>query len=76
MLQAFLRDETGTTSIEYGFIAGLVSIAILATLISLGDSVNQAYAQVNGDLEIVAGIPAADTPSDALAIEPVALATQ
>lgn len=28
----FLRDEEGATAIEYGLIAGLVSIAIVATL--------------------------------------------
>ena len=71
MLQAFLRGDSGATSIEYGFIAGLVSIAILASVMSLGDSVNQAYAQVNGDLEVVAGIPAAETPSQDVVLEPV-----
>ena len=71
MLQAFLRDDSGATSIEYGFIAGLVSIAILASVMSLGDSVNQAYAQVNGDLETVAGIPAAETPGNDVVLEPV-----
>ncbi len=80
MLQAFLRDKSGTTSIEYGFIAGLVSIAILASVMSLGDAVSQAYAQVNGELEVVAGIPAAETPDNAVVLvlmpEPVALAIQ
>ena len=76
MLQAFLRDDSGTTSIEYGFIAGLVSIAILASVMSLGDAVNQAYAHVNGDLETVAGIPAAETPSKDVVLAPVALAIQ
>ena len=76
MLRAFLRDDSGVTSIEYGFIAGLVSIAILASLLSLGDSVSQAYAQVNGELEVVAGISAAETPDNAVVLEPVVLAIQ
>lgn len=80
MLQAFLRDKSGTTSIEYGFIAGLVSIAILASVISLGDSVNQAFAQVNDDMEVAAGISAAETPDNAVVfeavLEPVAIAIQ
>ncbi len=71
MLQAFLRDESGATSIEYGLIAGLVSIAILASVMSLGDSVNQAYAQVNDELEVAAGIPAAETPDNNVVFEPV-----
>ncbi len=71
MLQAFLRDKSGTTSIEYGFIAGLVSIAILASVMSLGDSLNQAFAQVNDGMEVAAGIPAAETPDNAVVFEPV-----
>ena len=71
MLQAFLRDDSGATSIEYGFIAGLVSIAILASVMSLGDSVGQAYAQVNDELEVVAGIPTAETPDNNVVSEPV-----
>ena len=71
MLQAFLRDDSGATSIEYGLVAGLVSIAILASVISLGDSVNQAFAQVNDDMEVAAGIPAAETPDNNVVLEPV-----
>ena len=55
MLQAFLKDDSGATAIEYGFIAGLVSIAILASIMSLGDAVNVAYAQVNDGIAIVNG---------------------
>ncbi len=69
MLQSFLNDESGASAMEYGFIAGLVSIAILAAVLSLGDSVNQAFAQVNDDLVIAAGMPAAETPGVALAAE-------
>jgi hypothetical protein len=38
---------------------------------SLGDSVNQAFAQVNDGLEVAAGIPAAETPDNAVVLEPV-----
>ncbi|MCH6588120.1 MAG: Flp family type IVb pilin [Proteobacteria bacterium] len=71
MLQAFLKDDSGATTIEYGFIAGLVSIAILAAVMSLGDSVTQAYDQVNDGMAVAAGTPAAETPGDGLALEPV-----
>ena len=71
MLQAFLKNDSGATAIEYGFIAGLVSIAILAAVMSLGDSVDRAYAQVNDAMAVAAGTPAAETPGDALALEPV-----
>jgi pilus assembly protein Flp/PilA len=80
VLQAFLKDESGASTIEYGFVAVLISIAILAAVMNLGDSVERTFALVNDDLAVAAGIPAAETPGDALALEPnlsrVAIATQ
>ncbi len=70
-MQAFLKDDSGASAMEYGFIAGLVSIAILAAVMSLGDSVDRAYAQVNDGMAAAAGMPAAETPGDAVAPEPV-----
>jgi pilus assembly protein Flp/PilA len=37
-LRAFGRDESGATSIEYGLIAALMAVAIIASLKSLGNS--------------------------------------
>ena len=71
MLQAFLKDDSGASAMEYAFIAGLISIAILASVVSLGDSVDRAYAQVNDDMAVAAGMPSAETPGDALALEPI-----
>ncbi len=71
MLQTFLKDDSGATTIEYGFIAGLVSIAILAAVMSLGDSVTQAYDQINDGMATAAGTPAAETPGDGVVLEPV-----
>jgi len=34
------QDEEGATAIEYGLIAGLISVAGLVAFISLGDSLN------------------------------------
>lgn len=70
MLQAFLKDDSGASVIEYGLIAGLVSIAILAAVMNLGDSVNRAYVQVNDQVVAATGLPAAVAPGDALALEP------
>ena len=71
MLQAFLKDDSGASAIEYAFIAGLISIAILASVMSLGDSVDRAYAQVNDDMAVAAGLPGAETPGDVLVLEPI-----
>ena len=71
MLQAFLKDDSGASAMEYAFIAGLISIAILASVMSLGDSVDRAYAQVNDDMAVAAGMPSAETPGNALVLEPI-----
>ncbi len=71
MLQAFLKDDSGATTIEYGLIAGLVSIAILAAVMNLGDSVTQAFDQVNDDLAVAAATPPVETPGDPVVLEPV-----
>ncbi len=71
MLQTFLKDDSGTSAIEYGFIAGLISIAILAAVMNLGDSVDRAYAQVNDQVAAAAGIPAAEAPVAVIALEPI-----
>ncbi len=66
MLQAFLKNDSGTTVIEYSLIAALVSVAILVALTGLGTTINSGYAQVNDSMAIAAG-----TPIDAVKLEPV-----
>ena len=41
--QALMRDESGATAIEYGLIAALVSVAAIAALISLGQSLTSIF---------------------------------
>ncbi|MCP3021615.1 Flp family type IVb pilin [Cupriavidus basilensis] len=38
-LARFLRDEQGATAIEYGLIAGLISLAIVGTATTLGTEI-------------------------------------
>ena len=40
MLRNFLQDESGATAVEYGLIAGLLSIAIIAGARAVGLAVN------------------------------------
>ncbi|MET3497312.1 Flp family type IVb pilin [Variovorax boronicumulans] len=50
----FLRDEEGATAIEYGIIAGLISIAIVAVLQGddgLGGRLAAVFTQITGALE-------------------------
>lgn len=41
-----ITDESGATSIEYGVIAGLVSIFILTALVNVGTQVDALYTSV------------------------------
>ncbi len=71
MIQAFLKDESGTTAIEYGFIAGLVSIAILVSVTTLGASVEDAYAYINDSIVAATGTPGVEAPAEVVALEPI-----
>lgn len=42
----FLEDESAATAIEYGLIASLISIAIIAGLNSFGDATEVLYGQI------------------------------
>ncbi len=51
----FIRDEQGATAIEYGLIAALVAVAIIAVLIALGGALNNIFSTVNSALTTAAG---------------------
>ena len=42
----FLKDEEGVTAIEYGLIAALVAVAIIAGATLLGTSLNDKFSYV------------------------------
>ncbi len=39
----FLKDESGATAIEYGLIAALISVAIIAGASTLGDELSDTF---------------------------------
>lgn len=43
MMHRFLRDERGTTALEYAVIAGLISIAIFAAIAPIGDVLGEIF---------------------------------
>ena len=49
-IRKFLKDESGATAIEYGLIAALVSVAIIAVLGFLGQNLNDTFKAVNTGL--------------------------
>ena len=49
-IKTFLSDESGATAIEYGLIAALVSVAAIAALGSLGNSLGVMFNSVATEL--------------------------
>ncbi|WP_425908851.1 Flp family type IVb pilin [Nitrobacter sp. TKz-YC02] len=47
----FLRDETGTTSIEYALIASGISIVIVAAVTGIGSGLKDRFDALNGLLK-------------------------
>lgn len=47
----FFNDEDGVTAIEYGLIAGLMSVVILVTVNSIGSSLITAFTAVRDILQ-------------------------
>ncbi|MGZ6014691.1 MAG: Flp family type IVb pilin [Phenylobacterium sp.] len=46
LINRFLNDESGATAIEYGLIAALVAVVIVAGLTTLGTNLNNKYDSV------------------------------
>ena len=51
MFKRFLKDESGATAIEYGLIAALLAVAIIATLGAVGDQLDATFGKVQSELE-------------------------
>lgn len=49
----FLRDEEGATAIEYGMIAGIISVGILAFLPTIGDKLADIFEKISKTLPTV-----------------------
>jgi pilus assembly protein Flp/PilA len=43
ILRRFLKDQSGVTAIEYGLIASLIAVAIVAALITVGTDLNTMF---------------------------------
>ncbi len=46
----FANDESGATAIEYGLIAGLLSVIIITTLTTMGDDLKAIYESIEAGL--------------------------
>ena len=51
----FLRDEEGATAIEYGLIAALISVVIIAAVTNVGEGLNTTFANIAACLGVGGG---------------------
>jgi pilus assembly protein Flp/PilA len=49
-IKKFLSNESGATAIEYGLIAALVGVAIIAGVRTLGGKLSSTFLNVSGNL--------------------------
>ena len=47
---SFLKNEEGTTAIEYGLIAALISVAAIAAMTAVGGSLTGTFTAVSNSL--------------------------
>jgi pilus assembly protein Flp/PilA len=49
-LKKFVRDESGATAIEYGLIASLIALVIIASVTAVGTKLTNTFSEVAGNL--------------------------
>jgi len=49
-LVKFWKDEEGATAIEYALIAGLIAVAIIGALSTLGGQINGIFTKISNEL--------------------------
>jgi pilus assembly protein Flp/PilA len=47
----FLRDETGATAIEYGLLAALIAVVIIAAVRTVGTSLRATFSSIASGLQ-------------------------
>lgn len=50
MFSRFMNDESGATAIEYGLIAAIVAVGIIASLKSVSSSLQSTFNSVSSEL--------------------------
>ena len=50
-----IKDDSGATAIEYGLIAGLIAVAIIAVLTTVGTDLAALFTAISGELTTVTG---------------------
>jgi pilus assembly protein Flp/PilA len=55
LFNRFVKDESGATAIEYGLIAALIAVTIIAALNSVSGALNTVFGKVETELNTAAG---------------------
>ncbi|MCB1418126.1 MAG: Flp family type IVb pilin [Notoacmeibacter sp.] len=50
IIARFAKDESGATAIEYGLIAALISVAIMAGAGTIGNTLNNKFSSIATDI--------------------------
>ena len=50
LIAKFVRDEDGATAIEYGLIAALIGVAVIATVRALGGELSNTFSEVESNM--------------------------
>ena len=50
LISRFVRDESGATAIEYGLIAALVAVVLIAALKTLGTNLSATFSSIATNL--------------------------
>jgi pilus assembly protein Flp/PilA len=53
-LMRFLKDDDGVTMIEYGLIAGIISVALLVVLVATSGALNDIFTAIKNALTTAA----------------------
>ena len=51
LMTKFVKDESGATAIEYGLIAALIAVAMIAGATAIGDQLNKKFDEVAGAID-------------------------
>jgi pilus assembly protein Flp/PilA len=49
-LKKFVRDDSGATAIEYGLIASLIAVVIIAAVTTVGNKLTTTFTEVSNNL--------------------------
>lgn len=51
LVDRFVKDETGVTAVEYGLIAALVSLAVVAGSTTIGDEIGNLFNRISNKVK-------------------------